>query len=487
MNRRYLLPLILFITISMVSCQKKVTFTSSSTKALTYFQQADDLFYKVYYDNALTLYKKSFAADTSFALAAFRIAQTLNILGKPDSSVAYLKKAGRLANSASDFERLLINRYQADFSGDKDLADLTLDTLIRKFPDNINVQILTANRKEAVYDFDGARRIYLNILKQNPNYVLAYNYIGYLYAKKGLFKEALKYFNLYREYAPEQLNPYDSMAEIFIATGRYYEAIRILEPLFKTHQAELAKQNYLGSLIYLRLANAYLQLGQYQKALSIITEALRTYQDENIRLNLYLNRFLIHYTLKQPVELINDKNQIKSVSDDKYLILFVEGLTHLTAGQSSLAMKSNRQLKESSTEASQNYQKRILLYSAFLSGEINLQSEQFDQAAENFRMAAAYNDSLNNVYYRLMRAVAEGKGGHTATALKELGAILSCNPNHAPALIYSAQFYYDSDHPAEARFYLNYFLDVWKNADADSPLMQVARKLSTKLSGQLIK
>ena len=57
-----------------------------------------------------------------------------------------------------------------------------------------------------------------------PNWVIAYNQLGYINMSKGRFAEAEERFKSYRFIAPDQANPHDSLGELFIALGRNDEA-----------------------------------------------------------------------------------------------------------------------------------------------------------------------------------------------------------------------------------------------------------------------
>jgi tetratricopeptide (TPR) repeat protein len=57
-----------------------------------------------------------------------------------------------------------------------------------------------------------------------PNWVIAYNQLGYINMSKGRFAEAEERFKSYRFIAPDQANPHDSLGELFVALGRNDEA-----------------------------------------------------------------------------------------------------------------------------------------------------------------------------------------------------------------------------------------------------------------------
>ncbi len=69
-----------------------------------------------------------------------------------------------------------------------------------------------------------------------------YNLLGYLHANRGDFSKAISTLKRYKELAPNEPNPYDSMGEIYLYQGDYKNA----ENCFK--QALAVNENFLFSL-----------------------------------------------------------------------------------------------------------------------------------------------------------------------------------------------------------------------------------------------
>ena len=65
-----------------------------------------------------------------------------------------------------------------------------------------------------------------------------HNHYGYAYIEHGLFTEAEREFRAYIRVSPDEANGYDSLAELFLLTGRpamsveYYDQALRLNPLF---------------------------------------------------------------------------------------------------------------------------------------------------------------------------------------------------------------------------------------------------------------
>jgi tetratricopeptide (TPR) repeat protein len=100
------------------------------------------------------------------------------------------------------------------------------------------------------------------LLELEPNFVLAYNQLGYITMVQTRFAEAEEYFTSYRFIAPDQANPHDSLGELYIIQGRYDEA----ETSFET--AIRIKPEFWNS--YVGLANVRMLEEDFQGAAETI-------------------------------------------------------------------------------------------------------------------------------------------------------------------------------------------------------------------------
>jgi tetratricopeptide (TPR) repeat protein len=94
-------------------------------------------------------------------------------------------------------------------------------------------------------DWEVAERCNRELLDVDPNWVLAYNYLGYIAMAQGSFAEAEKNFRAYKYIAPDQANPYDSLGELFTVTGRYEEAKAELNGALRLRPDFCASYNHL--------------------------------------------------------------------------------------------------------------------------------------------------------------------------------------------------------------------------------------------------
>ena len=105
-----------------------------------------------------------------------------------------------------------------------DEATAQMDTYLDRYPDDPYVLHIKALRAWQRGELDDAERLNKRLLEISPNWVIAYNQLGYITMMQGRFAEAEEYFTSYRFIAPDQANPHDSLGELFIVLGRYDEA-----------------------------------------------------------------------------------------------------------------------------------------------------------------------------------------------------------------------------------------------------------------------
>jgi len=476
----HFIPIFLLLVFVM-SCGRHEYPTTKSEQAREFYKNGEEFRLQLYYRNALNNYLRAFELDTSFALAAMKSAQMYLIFGIEDSGTYYFKKAYQLSSQMPDVERLVIDYHWSEFNSNENRMSALADSLTALCPENFDVRIIDAYNKWRKLRYEDARKSFQKILRDYPNYIIAYNNIGYLYAYDGLFKEAVDNLEKYKRYAANQLNPYDSLAEIYIAIGRYYEAIHTLEYLLKNRHDELVQNEFIGATIYVRIAIAYRKLGQYQKALDYLQQAEQLFSSNYSISRIYLNRFSIYRELEQVDQMEKILNNLKST-------ITANEFTYQTAMIQIMKNDYNQVLEildryKRTDGPMKKSSREILITNAAIEGELNLKTGLYKEAAEQFKLAAdTYNDNLNSTELRLKEYISLGSAGDYSAALNGLRQRIKVNPNCPLALIYASEYYMKSGKYSEAQAYINNFLNLWKDADPDTPLLMHARSIQAELS-----
>lgn len=480
MKKTHLSILLLSVVLAS-TCSRTRYPTTQSEDALEFYKTAERYRQQLYYRKALDNYLTAFSTDSGFALAAVKAAQMYSLFGHSDSAQYYLSAARQLSNRVSNLERLTIEYYWSYFNSEETRRTILADSLIALYPNHFDVRVINADEKWRRFRYTEARKAYQALLRDYPSYIIAYNHIGYLYAYEGYFKEAVAYLEKYKQHAANQLNPYDSLAEIYIAVGRYHEAIRMLEYIIQNRHNELEKNEYIGAIIYYRIAVAYTRLGQYHTALDYLDTAEK-YFTSNFAVNrLYRQRISIYRELEQPDQVGKILMKLKQrLPGEKFPLQ--TALWHIMNHEIDKVLEILEHYQSIEKSVSQ-LKRSYLVEQAVIEGELNFKSGLYSEAAEKFKLAAeTYNDFLNSAPLRIRECIAIGKAGDYSAALRCLHELSRINPNYPQTLVAIAEFYQKSGRETEARAYLHHFFNLWKNADPGTPLLQQANAILEELN-----
>lgn len=209
--------------------------TTSSPQALAEFEAAMQARVKLYREESLWHLERALKADPDFAACKIILA---GFLSGTDP-----QRAGRLVEEAAavdvtrltDRERLLLRREQAMQAGRFDEASRLVEDAFRRLPDDPYVLGFMAEEVWTAADFPRAEQLYRRLLEVNPNWVVAYNNLGYLAMLQGHFDEAEEHFTTYRFIAPDHANAHDSLGELLLVRGRHAEAASSFETAIDMH------------------------------------------------------------------------------------------------------------------------------------------------------------------------------------------------------------------------------------------------------------
>jgi tetratricopeptide (TPR) repeat protein len=214
--------------ISIIALPKGPEWTTASPEALAEFERAMEASKKLYHDDAARYLERAIELDPDFVTAKVMLSQMM----KDDKE---LKK--RLENEVrqADLDRLqprerfFVERQIAAWERDRDEVTRIIDQYLERYPDDPFIVEAAAIRTFSIGDYETSERLNRRLLEISPNWVLAYNQLGYITMLQGRFAEAEEYFTSYRFIAPDQANPHDSLGELYIIQGRYPEAAQSIE------------------------------------------------------------------------------------------------------------------------------------------------------------------------------------------------------------------------------------------------------------------
>ncbi len=232
-----------------VSSRREVT--TSSSEALRLYRAARENEYKLYVREATTGYASALEHDPRFFMAKVRLAFLLAGRDR-ERAASLLAAAAKSRDDVTPRERLSWDFVDASVRKDRDAAARAVDAFLALYPDDPEGY----QQKAAILERSGKREeaigLYERLLEVNPNFAIAYNFLGYFLMARGEWDRSEEYFKRYRFLAPDQANPYDSLGELYIATGRWDDAEASLRKAVEVKADFFAAHGHLGTLAVAR-------------------------------------------------------------------------------------------------------------------------------------------------------------------------------------------------------------------------------------------
>ena len=114
--------------------------TTRSLPALKEFLNAEQNLRRRQLDTAIAGYQRAVAADSTFALAYYRLAVAAGWTDRHALSSEAVTRAQSLSNRLSDRDRRLVSAYAAYRRGDPDAAEREYRAVLDNFPDDLEAE-----------------------------------------------------------------------------------------------------------------------------------------------------------------------------------------------------------------------------------------------------------------------------------------------------------------------------------------------------------
>jgi len=262
------------VGVTLVAVPRGPEWTTSSPEALAEFEAGTDAQNKVYYAEAQEHFGRAYEIDPDFVMAKWRYAGALYDDDHERAEALFEELMTVDTSKLTTRETFLIERWRANRDGRSDDAARLVDEYHTKYPTDPYILRIRANGAWNRGELEEAERLFQHLLTVDPNYVVAYNSLGYISMMRGRFTESEEHFKSYRYIAPDQANPHDSLGELFITTGRYGEAEVSLETAIEI------KPDFWASYTHLAIMNAY--TGNAQGTRAVIERARATGMPESM-------------------------------------------------------------------------------------------------------------------------------------------------------------------------------------------------------------
>ena len=239
--------------ISIIALPKGPDWTTSSPEALAEFELALQSKMKLYHVDMVSHLEKALELDPNFVMAQLLLVDYVNERDRARADELRAKVLKADVDSLRPRERFYVERMRAIREKRTEDVDRLLAEYRGRYPDDPHVLETAGNIAFARGDNAESERLFRRLIEVGPNWVIAYNQLGYLTMREGRFAEAEEYLTSYRFIAPDQANPHDSLGEMYVILGRLPEAVQSFETAIEI------KPDFWDSYSHLVLARTLLK------------------------------------------------------------------------------------------------------------------------------------------------------------------------------------------------------------------------------------
>ncbi len=226
--------------------------TTSSPEAYRSYLEGIELNKKFYTAEAKAAFNRALELDSNFAMAYFQLSNLSLDLSDNLTRNSALKKAWRLRDNVAENERL---RIEANYANriDNDLAKSAelLEKLLQKYPHEQEVYGNLARAYVNLQQYEKARGAYLRGLESDSLDKTSWNSLAYYYAWFNQRKPAFEAIDRYLKLAPAEPNPYDSKGDLYFIFGELDSALYWYQKAV-SFRMDFASVEKLGNLALIR-------------------------------------------------------------------------------------------------------------------------------------------------------------------------------------------------------------------------------------------
>jgi tetratricopeptide (TPR) repeat protein len=241
--------------------------TTTSLEAYELYAKGQRARHNNRWSDARTLFDEALRVDPAFTLARAHLVTALESLGDHAAARPHRQVVASQLHHLPERQRLLTEALQ-QHDRDPQRALELLERLIEQYPDEEEAYDSIVHVYSHAYDpaYTGKTLAFMERWARairGPGSGHFHNHYGYAYIQRGLFADAEREFRAYIRVSPDEANAYDSLAELYLMTGRpaltvetYDQALR-LNPRFGW--------SHFGSVYALAMQ------GKYDEAFSRLT------------------------------------------------------------------------------------------------------------------------------------------------------------------------------------------------------------------------
>ncbi len=218
--------------------------TTHSVEAYRQYVLGLENFHKYHREESLENFRRAAELDANFAMAHFWVARLADGLEREQN----LAKAVALKDRVTNKEKCYIEHLAAIYSGHGDEAQLILQEIIDRYPDEKTAYYFLGYIQYRLLDPAAAvvslnRAVALDSMYREP-----YNLLAYAHHDLGNLELSLATAARYIEIAPDEANPHDTRGDIYAWNGQLDQAISAYQSALEIDPGFSAALTKLGHM-----------------------------------------------------------------------------------------------------------------------------------------------------------------------------------------------------------------------------------------------
>jgi DNA-binding winged helix-turn-helix (wHTH) protein/tetratricopeptide (TPR) repeat protein len=460
--------------------------TTRSLSALQQYAEASALWHHGKHQEAVILFRAALATDSDFAMAhaALGNAYFSYIFYQPEDGKKEYGKALSLLSRTTDRERMIIETQYAANQGHASEAELLYNDFLGRYPDDAAMRYGYAQLLRSSGRQQDAILQYKQVLRILPDYAPAYIGIATACKSLGKYPDALQAYSKAFAIEPRWLTTGNINREYgfaLVANGEGDKAQQVFSTLLDKPET---RENGLGSLAFLDLYR-----GRYASAQSRFEQSLDLTKSRGSPLGMARLHLLLAIVAEGEGDAKRQRQNLDIAAanlrdlQEKVLFGAILGDAYARAG----LVKQAEEIATVITPAADQHNLEQMGYLHLLEGEIALSLGQHDRAIELLKESDKENrtglstEALAHVYQQSDKIDEAVTTYEKMLSLTDLPLGWEPQQRWLVARYTLALDYSSRGDEQKARETLASLLNLWKDADANLPLLKQAKAEYAKL------